>query len=284
MVLLVVGTGHCGLGIDFSVPICTRTESGNDPTPTAAPSPPPTAPSPPPAGGSCGGTLTGSSGTITSPGFPTGYSNNQDCKWTVSPAASGNKVVKFTVESMELEPQSECSYDYVQFLEADGSEISKICGSTLPRPFYTRGNGGIVTFRSDDNIAKQGFKLKYEFVGNPSCQGVKLRTAVAVRPVTITSPGFPSNYPANKVCDWTISVPDGQKVKLVFTEFSTEPGYNTVTVYDGGDATSSNMIKKISGHSKEAEVTSTGSKLHITFKSDTTKNLNGFRAVVYGEK
>merc|ERR1711874_595786 len=37
-------------------------------------------------GRSCGGRLTAPSGTIMSPGYPSGYSNNQDCEWTIGPA------------------------------------------------------------------------------------------------------------------------------------------------------------------------------------------------------
>ena len=70
------GTSHCGIAMDFSVPICTLSD---------------TAPAPSGGGGSCGGTLAGASGTIMSLGFPEGYDNYQDCTWTISPA-EGNKV------------------------------------------------------------------------------------------------------------------------------------------------------------------------------------------------
>jgi len=273
------GTGHCGIGIDFSVPICTQ--SGPAPLP---------GPTPPSTGGSCGGTLAGSSGTITSEGFPTGYSNNQDCTWTISPAfisltnilTNTLQVVKFTVEDFELEANSNCRYDYVQFLEADGSEISKICGSTIPSPVFTSGNGASVKFHSDHSVTKKGFRIKYEIVENPSCQGVEYSTAIAVQPVIITSPDYPSNYPNNKECDWTIRVPSGQKVRIVFDKFVTEFYHDPVKIYDGANG-SSKLIKQISGSSIPAEIISTGNQLHITFKSDHSITGEGFRATVSGE-
>jgi len=40
----------------------------------------------------------------------------------------------------------------------------------------------------------------------------------------ITSPGYPSHYPNDVQCTWTISVPDGFIVKLTFKFFYMENG------------------------------------------------------------
>merc|ERR1711874_38733 len=123
-------------------------------------------------GRSCGGRLTAPSGTIMSPGYPSGYSNNQDCEWTIGPAPR-NMVVKFTVESMDLEPDRGCRYacrwchyDYVQFLETDGTELFKICATTIPGPIFAIGKHGAPTvkFHSDESETRMGFKIKYEYV------------------------------------------------------------------------------------------------------------------------
>jgi len=262
------GKGYCGLGIDFSLPLCTRSDEVQTARPTVAPS--------------CGETLEGAtSGIIASPGFPTAYRNNLDCTWTIRPAA-GNKAVKFTFETFELERSTDCRFDYVRFLEIDGRRISKICGDTIPDPvFYTRGNGARIKFHSDDSTTNKGFKMNYEIVENPSCQGAEVHTAAGAA-VIITSPNFPSNYPVNIDCDWTILVPAGQKVSLVFTKFDTEAGgWDPVKIYDGGKY-GSKLIKEFSGSSTPAEVTSTRNKLHVTFKSDNDRTRAGFRAVVSG--
>ena len=52
-------------------------------------------------------------------------------------------------------------------------------------------------FYSDYSVTKKGFKIKYEIVENPSCQGVQFSTAVAVQPVIITSPDYPSRKKLN---------------------------------------------------------------------------------------
>ena len=91
------------------------------------------------------------------------------------------------------------------------------------------------------------------------------------------------NYPNDKECDWTVSVPAGQKVKLVFQKFDTEASYDLVKVYDGGND-GSTLIKDISGSSAGATVTSTGNQLYVTFKSDNMQTGKGFKAVVSGER
>jgi len=264
--------------------------------------------------GSCGGTLDGSegtSGTITSPGYPEGYANDLECTWTISPAG-GNKVVKFTVEDLEL-----TNNGYVELLEADGgfdtyaqitercwnnhlssgcntatcwhaqSHCCPGCGATIP-PVFTRGNGqgAMVKFHSDDSKSKKGFKIKYEIVENPSCQGVKMYTAVGEPSAILTSPGYPNNYPKNSLCDWTITVPDGQKVKLVFEKLNTaaDGGWDPILVYDGGN----NMgftLGTVSGSTIPEEMKSDGSQMHIIFKSDTatTGADEGFKAIVSAE-
>ena len=92
---------------------------------------------------------------------------------------------------------------------------------------------------------------------------------------------FLGNYPINKNCDWTVSVPAGQKVKIVFTKFETESRYDPVKVYDGSSKRST-KIKTISGTTIPAEITTTGNKLHVTFKSDQSITSGGFKAIVSG--
>ena len=78
-----------------------------------------------------------------------------------------------------------------------------------------------------------------------------------------------------------MSVPAGQRVKMVFQTFNTEASYDLVKVYDGGNDRST-LIKNLSGGSAQADITSTGNQLYVTFKSDSSQNAKGFKAVVSG--
>lgn len=71
----------------------------------------------PPAEGACGGTLRGTSSTISSPRFPSEYENHADCTWTVIAEPGDTIALVFT------DFQLEEGYD---FLEISGTEAPSI--------------------------------------------------------------------------------------------------------------------------------------------------------------
>ncbi|PKU36394.1 hypothetical protein llap_13302 [Limosa lapponica baueri] len=72
------------------------------------------------AEGACGGTLRGTSGTISSPHFPSEYENNADCTWTILAEPGDTIALVFT------DFQLEEGYD---FLEISGTEAPSIWNS-----------------------------------------------------------------------------------------------------------------------------------------------------------
>lgn len=71
----------------------------------------------PAAEGACGGTLRGTSGSISSPHFPSEYENNADCTWTILAEPGDTIALVFT------DFQLEEGYD---FLEISGTEAPSI--------------------------------------------------------------------------------------------------------------------------------------------------------------
>jgi hypothetical protein len=133
---------------------------------------------------------------------------------------------------MDVEYTGTCKYDWVQFKNSDASSISlgegaaanqgKLCGDIIPAPIFSETNGAIVTFHADEVEQRKGFKIEYEIVEAESCSNAQLNTAIGVQPVTFTTLHYPSNYENNQNCDWTITVPSGENVNLVFESFDTE--------------------------------------------------------------
>ncbi|EGV97115.1 CUB and sushi domain-containing protein 1 [Cricetulus griseus] len=72
------------------------------------------------AEGACGGTLRGTSSSISSPHFPSEYDNNADCTWTILAEPGDTIALVFT------DFQLEEGYD---FLEISGTEAPSICAA-----------------------------------------------------------------------------------------------------------------------------------------------------------
>ncbi|XP_019343511.2 CUB and sushi domain-containing protein 2 isoform X1 [Alligator mississippiensis] len=103
----------------------------------------------------CGGTLRGQSGIISSPHFPSEYSNNADCTWTIL-AEPGD-----TIALVFMDFQLEDGYD---FLEVTGTEGSSLwfTGMNLPAPVISSKNWLRLHFTSDGNHRQKGFSAQYQ--------------------------------------------------------------------------------------------------------------------------
>ncbi|XP_069583000.1 CUB and sushi domain-containing protein 1 [Ranitomeya imitator] len=107
------------------------------------------------AEGSCGGTLRGTSGIISSPHFPSEYENNADCTWTILAEPGDTIALVFTDFQMEE------GYD---FLEISGTEAPSIwlTGMNLPSPVISNKNWLRLHFTSDSNHRRKGFNAQFQ--------------------------------------------------------------------------------------------------------------------------
>ncbi|XP_061076047.1 LOW QUALITY PROTEIN: CUB and sushi domain-containing protein 3-like [Conger conger] len=103
----------------------------------------------------CGGTLRGTSGIISSPNFPGEYHNSADCTWTIL-ADPGD-----TISIIFTDFQSEEKYDY---LEVEGSEPPTILlsGMNIPPPVVSNKNWLRLHFVTDSNHRFRGFSAQYQ--------------------------------------------------------------------------------------------------------------------------
>ncbi|XP_023598845.1 CUB and sushi domain-containing protein 1-like [Trichechus manatus latirostris] len=107
------------------------------------------------AEGACGGTLRGTSSTISSPHFPSEYENNADCTWTILAEPGDTIALVFT------DFQLEEGYD---FLEISGTEAPSIwlTGMNLPSPVISSKNWLRLHFTSDSNHRRKGFSAQFQ--------------------------------------------------------------------------------------------------------------------------
>ncbi|XP_056378601.1 CUB and sushi domain-containing protein 3 isoform X6 [Hyla sarda] len=103
----------------------------------------------------CGGTVRGTNGIISSPGFPNEYHNNADCTWTVVTEPGDTISLVFT------DFQMEDKYDY---LEVEGSEPPKLrlSGMNVPPPVVSNKHWLRLHFVTDNNHRYRGFSAQYQ--------------------------------------------------------------------------------------------------------------------------
>ena len=99
---------------------------------------------------------------------------------------------------------------------------------------------------------------------------------------TINTPNYPNNYDNNNLCTWLIS--SSHRVKLVFTSFAVESGWDFLYVYDG-TSNSSSLIGTYDGHNLVGHVVrSSGKNLFLKFTSDYIVTHRGFVINIEGRE
>ena len=113
----------------------------------------------------CGGKITNifaSSGTITSPNYPSNYGSHADCSWRIT--VPNGFVVRLTFIVFDLESSRNCRYDYVKVEDTSGSLIGLYCGTKAQFTVSSSGRSLYVRFRSDKNVNKGGFRASFTAV------------------------------------------------------------------------------------------------------------------------
>lgn len=114
----------------------------------------------------CSKTFVESSGFILSPHYPGFYAPNSHCNWLIT-APVGN-VIRLEVLDFQLEDGPRCATDHMQVTDGHNLgdlSLGKFCGEKIPAVIESSGNTVRISFRSDKDIQRTGFKLHYYFRG-----------------------------------------------------------------------------------------------------------------------
>lgn len=105
------------------------------------------------------------------------------------------------------------------------------------------------------------------------------KSAVIVNADTIFDSGGPAfDYYDNEDYTYTITTSENSNVYLSFSYLNTEPGYDSLWVYDGLDI-SSTLIGEFSGDSIPSLITASANSITLKFHSDNGLTSSGWRAV-----
>ncbi|XP_054027363.1 cubilin [Dryobates pubescens] len=227
----------------------------------------------------CGGELTGTYGSISSPGYPGNYPVNRDCLWTIS--TSPGLLITFAFGTLSLEHHENCSYDHLEIRDGllpQDPVLAKYCSTGSPPPLQTTGPYAWIKFHSDDLVTDKGFHILYTTSpADPGCGGNYTGSEGV-----ITSPFWPNPYVNNRQCIYIIRQPEDEKIHLNFTHMELESHTGCSSSYievRDGDSEMSPLISKFCHSTLRSPITSTSNSVWIKFKSDASVQRANFRAI-----
>ncbi|KAM7369047.1 hypothetical protein PAMP_013346 [Pampus punctatissimus] len=270
----------------------------------------------------CGGEVKRDSGQIQSPNYPDEYQSNKVCVWKITVAEGFNVGLSF--QSFEIERHDSCAYDYVEVRDGSSESsplLGSFCGYDKPDDMKSSSNQLWLKFVSDGSVNKAGFAANFfkemdecSRPDNGHCEQRCLNTLGSYRCAcdpgyelaadrrscetaacggfitklngSLTTPGWPREYPPNKNCVWQLVAPVQYRITLVFDVFETEG--NDVCKYDyvevrSGLTSDSNLHGKFCGAEKPEVITSQQNNMRIEFKSDNTVSKRGFKAHFFSD-
>ncbi|XP_078064763.1 suppressor of tumorigenicity 14 protein homolog, partial [Mustelus asterias] len=154
--------------------------------------------------------------TFTSPGFnKNGYPNNIHCQWVLRAAPQHVIFLEF----LDFNTDDDCGNDFVMVHDslspAEDDVITKKCGkrpSSKHLSVISSGSVMLVTLLSDENNRFKGFSAN--FSQRPKLQECK--GTLTQLSGNFSSPYYPTFYPPNIDCTWTIQVPSHLKIRIRF--------------------------------------------------------------------
>ena len=163
-------------------------------------------------------------------------------------------------------------------LDSDGSVVGTFAADfrcVAPDPaassFLPQAQGGCPC-QADSDCTGAGDVCSYGYCQQP------FHSHDPVGSTTLTlETGGDGKYFDDADLSFSLSCPSGT-ASLSFTAFATEARYDFVSVYDGADDTTPVLIDDADGDQLPADVTSTGSEMLVTFRSDGSVGGTGFTA------
>ncbi|XP_072507728.1 cubilin [Notamacropus eugenii] len=225
----------------------------------------------------CGGMVTGQNGVIESPQYHAHpYPDNLLCEWYLQGPSGHYLILHFEV--LSLQNSSGCEKDFVEIREDDasGNVLGRYCGSTIPRVIYTPNNFAFVKFVTDGSINALGFRLVFE-TSIEECGG-----DLYGHFGTLTSPRYPDANFHSRVCEWRITVPEGRRVNLTFSDLRLEDHQSCdseyVTVFNGINSNSPQLERLCSRVMTRNWIESSGNTMRVLFATDGSRPYGGFSA------
>uniref|UniRef100_A0A182M8Q1 Cubilin n=1 Tax=Anopheles culicifacies TaxID=139723 RepID=A0A182M8Q1_9DIPT len=226
----------------------------------------------------CGGLLTKPYGAFKSPNYPNQYPKNTECHWTIR--VDPGQRIDLSVEDFHMEVNDQCRYDGL-FIANDANfthRVAVLCHEQHePVHLLSNGNELFVKFYSDLTYQFKGFRAVYRAIDSQCGGRIKLHQGF------ISSPNYPSNYPANTTCTWVIETDASHTLQFNIKSLAIERSPNctsdSLQVFDGTTEDPNRLLLMACG--SEPNVTtasSSGSLMLVKFQSNNIIEAKGFQA------
>uniref|UniRef100_A0A8C4Y0C8 Metalloendopeptidase n=1 Tax=Gopherus evgoodei TaxID=1825980 RepID=A0A8C4Y0C8_9SAUR len=229
-----------------------------------------------------------------------------------------------TVVYLQIERHDNCAYDYLEVRDGTSENsrlIGHFCGYDKPEDIRSTSNTLWMKFVSDGTVNKAGFAANFfkeeDECAKPDKGGCEQRCVNTLGSYqcacdpgyelgpdkksceaacgglltklngTITTPGWPKEYPPNKNCVWQVVAPTQYRISMKFEFFELEG--NEVCKYDyveirSGLSSDSKLHGKFCGTEVPEVITSQYNNMRIEFRSDNTVSKKGFKAHFFSDK
>ncbi|OFX17846.1 MAG: hypothetical protein A2033_05465, partial [Bacteroidetes bacterium GWA2_31_9] len=218
--------------------------------------------------------LSAQTGTFSDGSGTSNYKNLTNCEWLIQPANATSITLGFTTFA------TESGYDYVDVysgVDATGTYLGSFSGINIPSEITAIGSSMFISFTSDSAITNTGWDAYYysdTTAVSDFCSGT---TNITDASATFSDGSGIKEYLASTNCKWLIQPAGATYIKLDFSEFNTESGYDFVNIYEGTDSLG-NLVGQFSGTDIPQTVTALGSDMFVQFISDDLINANGWEA------
>ncbi|BFZ13814.1 hypothetical protein BsWGS_16853 [Bradybaena similaris] len=237
-------------------------------------------------GMSCSSTTVGfltarqSAYSLLSPGYPSDYENNQNCRWLIS-AQDDYKKVQIEVISVNLAnwDGGPCE-DYLEIKDGNTEDAPLVKQWCDPEQFQFKSKGQhvFIKFVTDHHFTASGFAFKYYQIDDykSQCDPFNIRTIqVGENPVFLDLPLYTNRMNNEVTCDYHLKSQFNDDVTinlelLTFSEILCDDG--SFAIYDGSSHESPLIINWCYQNQPFQRLISSGKDLFIRFrliKTDT---------------
>ncbi len=219
-------------------------------------------------------TINASAGSLEDGSGPLDYQNNANCTYIIRP--ENGKSVTIQLDALDLEE----NHDFLKIWNGDpndgGTLVATYTGTSFnpTESHYVAGPAAYITFTTDGAGTAAGWKLHFNARRYVSCQSSHNFVA---KTGEFEDGSGEETYAADANCSWNIKPANASYILLHFTNFDLSPE-DEVTIYDGLNTSTANVLATYTGSTLPANVASYTGTMKVAFKSDNYIERAGFAA------